>query len=653
MALIMLTVFLLLVLFDPVWMRLISGTINHDTSFFHMMLSDVPSKEVSLEYFLSFNQSTILASGKCSEEDGCTPILGFHTTNDDVHIRDRCFSRSFGQVRNGHLRTPLRVRHSSLTYDSLGDTQFTHFDGILTAKAKIKIYDYKERKFSFSLGFKCATLLVRQNLSVKGISYNFDIFEQQSNTFCHLKVPPFTGILHKCPQFYSHMSEENLVGVVDSNLSEEHNENVILHLQTFKRMFLNSSQGMFYKHFDELLCRFFLPECEPKQNIVIHPCQEMCNEFLDAAWKTLKHRLPDMLKLFPSVVKSFMEAREYDNALDCSYLPSINDSIPCLYKPVMCGLPPVVKYAKVNNSKEKHNVNSTVEYNCVSEKYKMVGNASTTCLYSGYWSPPPTCQNDSLGLKSPLVIVVTILSLPLSLFVAVTIWYSCKHHPMTCDEVSQLNQRETDFDAFLCYNFDRENNFVVNELLPEIDEYFYRQEIGTREHQALIPVDETDEINEINADAKTCKKRCWCCRKCDTTIKNSNKIELNNHGDLRVNGFKILIESRDFVPALLVDVNIENAIKKSNCAILLVSQGFVNSPWCRKEFELCKLENENDRSFKIFVIMMQPPNELENVNSSMRSFLETTTFLKKDDPDLINKLRHNLTGLRKIHGSPV
>ncbi len=117
-------------------------------------------------------------------------------------------------------------------------------------------------------------------------------------------------------------------------------------------------------------------------------------------------------------------------------------------------------------------------------------------------------------------------------------------------------------------------------------------------------------------------------------------------------GFKILIESKHFIPGLLIDENIENAIKKSNSAIKLVSQRFVNSPWCRKEFELCKLENMKDTSFSIFVIMMKPENELENVNIGMTRFFQTTIFLKKDDPDLLSKLSFHLAELRQIHGNP-
>ncbi len=641
------TVIFLSMLWTSVWMKHISGTISEDITFFHMGLSDFPSKQATVEYFIQLNLTNLFAN--CSQYD-CAPIFGLHTTNDDKHVIDRCFSRPFGQVRNTKLRTPLRTREPVFIHSSQVNESFDPYDGVLVAEDNIKIYDFLERNFSFSLGFKCSTLLVKQNLSLKGISYDINFHQQKHNVSCnHKEFSAFTGILHDCPQFYSHMSEENLVGVTELHLSDEDDDKKIMYLETFKKAFLyDNDDVIFYKYFDEILCHFFVPECSVKEDIVIHPCQEMCYDFVVAFWKILKQSIPKLVKLFPSVVKKLQQIYEYDDALDCSYLPSQNDSVPCYYQPVICGPPPNVANAKVKYG-EKLVVNSTAEYSCVDD-HAMVGNSTVTCLYSGHWSEPPICRDVSVS-NSPVAVVIIILLLPLSLFVAVVFWYSCKKQKLLKKEASRtFYPRETEFDAFLCYNFDRDNNFVVNELLPEIDETIKTQEIEIEEQQLLIPKPAHGTEERIRKQ-KTHEKQKWCRNNDPVHKKNSNPD--NKHQDCpRMKGFKILIESRDFVPALLVDVNIENAIKTSNCTILLISQGFVNSPWCRKEFELCKLENENDRSFKIFVIMMQPENELENVNSSMRRFLETTTFLKKDDPDLFKKLSHNLNELRKIHGCP-
>ncbi len=615
----------------PIWLKHISGTINHDTTFFHMGLSDFPAQQVTVEYFIRYNSTKMEAN--CFK---CYPILGLHTTDDDVNTRDQCFSLPFGQVRNENLRIPLKAMH---TYDSYRWTSLSKQQGLITAKAKIKIYDFKERNFSFSLGFQCTSLTAGQNVSLKGVHFDIHLIDLTKESILCEPVDNFEGILQKCPQYYSHMSENNLVGWT----SDENAKLTPLFIDAFQKMMLNEHNHICYQHIHELICYLFIPECKERGRIVVHLCQEMCYDFLDACWNILLQAIPKIKELFPSFVNEIRRFDRYENLLDCSYLPSQNESIPCHYQPVTCGDPPIRANARVSH-KYNVTVNSTAEYTCTSDNYKMVGNATVTCMFSGHWSPPPTCVDDSLGFNSPVAVVLVVLSLPLAMFVSVVLWY--RHKNKSYHEVPQLHPRDTEFDAFLCYNFDRENNYVVTEFLPEIDADVKNHEVETEDNHCLA-----QQAQQREKKRTTQKSPCLLCARkssddCDDAAQNEEEGQVRH-------GFKILIESRDFVPALLIDTNIENAIKKSNCVIMLISQGFVNSVWCRKEFELCKLESEKDASFKVFVIMMQPVGELQNVSSSMRRFFETTTFLKKDDPGLMKKLSYHLTELRKVNGSPV
>ena len=73
-----------------------------------------------------------------------------------------------------------------------------------------------------------------------------------------------------------------------------------------------------------------------------------------------------------------------------------------------------------------------------------------------------------------------------------------------------------------------------------------------------------------------------------------------------------------------------------------MSQEFVNSLWCKKEFEQCFIENMNDPAFKLFLIMMQPADTLEGLSEYMTSFITQKTYLERDDPDLIRKISEYL-----------
>ena len=81
-----------------------------------------------------------------------------------------------------------------------------------------------------------------------------------------------------------------------------------------------------------------------------------------------------------------------------------------------------------------------------------------------------------------------------------------------------------------------------------------------------------------------------------------------------VRNFKLHIHSRDFTPGYDIKDNIEEAIESSNSAIIIMSQGFVDSVWCKEEFTHCYIENMKDESFDLFVIMMQPADTLVNEN---------------------------------------
>ena len=58
----------------------------------------------------------------------------------------------------------------------------------------------------------------------------------------------------------------------------------------------------------------------------------------------------------------------------------------------------------------------------------------------------------------------------------------------------------------------------------------------------------------------------------------------------------LCIRKRDFKPGLSIIDNIRLAIKNSKSAIIIMSQDFVNTEWCTKEFEECCLKNIKDGS---------------------------------------------------------
>ena len=64
------------------------------------------------------------------------------------------------------------------------------------------------------------------------------------------------------------------------------------------------------------------------------------------------------------------------------------------------------------------------------------------------------------------------------------------------------------------------------------------------------------------------------------------------HRELEVEAtppFRLLFHTRDFHAATLILVNIIEAVRKSNCAIILMCQEYIDSGWCREEFQVTNI----------------------------------------------------------------
>ena len=106
--------------------------------------------------------------------------------------------------------------------------------------------------------------------------------------------------------------------------------------------------------------------------------------------------------------------------------------------------------------------------------------------------------------------------------------------------------------------------------------------------------------------------------------------------------FRLCVHCRDFKVGYHIKWNIQEAIENSNSAIIVMSQAFVDSMWCKEEFADCYLENMRDSAFKLLVIMMQPVETLENTSEYMKSFFNSKTYLDVNDTKLFDKISKHL-----------
>ena len=344
----------------------------------------------------------------------------------------------------------------------------------------------------------------------------------------------------------------------------------------------------------------------------------------------------------------------YWTQLNCDYLPPLGGDFECFYNPVQCKEPPIVNNSTiVTNFKKKGNqfVYDTAEYSC-DEGFKLEGNKTITCMSSGLWSQTPHCvasntflinftteptaesttesefestaqsirtestfksavQSTTPERNGLLFIVPPILfGLLVVLLCIVTCITNRKANKLpgvniqpaqpddflqqtdavTYSETISPLRRNRTFDAYVLYHFDSDNDFVINCLLPELEE---------------------------------------------------------------LREFKICIHSRDFTPGRDIKDNIEEAIEGSNSAIIVMSQGFVDSIWCKEEFTHCYIENMKDPAFNLFVIMMQPADTLVKISHYMKTFFANKTYLDVNDPELYTKLGKHLEIARQVKNNDV
>ena len=490
-------------------------------------------------------------------------MMDIYTTKDHLNFRKQCSALHFGQLLNDKLHINLDVisKRSGCEMSN----------GMTTCKGTRTIQDYIPRHYYASYGFDCHRIG-----SLQGVKYNISIYGQTNETYCQ----PISRRSH-CSNYHPKTTFPNLVGVHDVDAAS----NFVDQLQSYLYFAKIILKEYCHKNIDEFICNAFLSECRSNgtRTDMVAICREFCLEFIDACYR-------DVIKLLEnnsssSLLEDLKSNLRYlsDNIgtlINCNHLPSVNGTIPCFYKPVTCDSPPNVTNAVIQmNNTDRYPLHFQLQYSCADEK-QIVGNNTIKCLYSGQWSKPPRCVRKSKSVKNPLLILVPVLAIPLILLVLFLVYLSKKRVQLT------PLFRKRMYDAYVCYDFDSDDQFVTERILPALEQQ--------QDHP-----------------------------------------------------FQLCIHSRDFTPGSRILSNIHEAIENSNSAIIIMSQAFIYSEWCKYEFEQCFIENMNDPAFKLLVIMMQPANNLKDMSRYMKSFFNSKTYLDVKDPKLFQKIASYLTRVKQ------
>ncbi len=402
-----------------------------------------------------------------------------------------------------------------------------------------------------------------------------------------------------------------------------------------------------YQHFEQAICHLLLPKCNPVTNKITTMCKETCLQMLDACWEDFSliiSRLSDQKEKgqVGDDVLHYSDPITVRGTLDkvratCSYLPSMSDKhVQCFYLPVVCSPPTFPSNIKVkwspHNFTQSFPHNSTMKISCMNDTDKLKGKNSVTCLYSGEWSEMPQCVAE---IESPVPVVLTILATPMVFVLSICVWYHCKKPTNVIQNRNKAEMQEGN-------NIEMQERNIEEMLERNIEEL---QERNIEEMQERN-LEEMQERNIEEIQERRRQYHAFISYHSDTDENFVIDVLL-----LNLKQFQLLVHSLDFVPGAKIFENIENAIENSNCAIFIVSQGFVESRWCMEEFGYCYLENMNDPAYKLYVIM--PPKDeqkLLNVSAHRRlnHIINERTYLEKGDPDLWCRLGSELSKLEVL-----
>ncbi len=278
------------------------------------------------------------------------------------------------------------------------------------------------------------------------------------------------------------------------------------------------------------------------------------------------------------------------DTLYCDYFRYKEHIDICYHQDVFCEEPDLIPNGGYNiiGGNSSFAAGTTIDYYC-DRNYELDGLQNSTCLFSGGWSSTSKCttNHSNLTLKESLLFI----GIPCVIVSAILVFvfFSFKRRTFKKKLTTKpLEKRNRKYDAFVSYYSDDSS--------PD---------------QSLV-------------------KNILC-----TKLENEQE-----------DPFKLVVHERDFSAGTNIVTNIMNAIKNSNSAIILLSQDYVNSRWCRDEFEWCVEERKKDPAYELYVILMESDRKLEGLSDYMEQYLHTITYLKLTDHKLLGKIVDELSKIK-------
>ena len=516
--------------------------------------------------------------------ENCCPILDIYHRTNSYMVDKECFTDGVkgATVWFKNKIHFLEPNKGLSPYDG-NAAMCTDHRITIRCKGAFRMQDFEPKKRYFILGYLCSDLNSK-NISLQGLKYEIKVTDESNITTCE-KMQSTTAIALRCAKHIDYVTLPNYFGDYSQMTASVTFDSLFEFLETMVDSlfdFLETMVTPCYKYLEKAVCIALFPPCK---NVTTSDGRKTATSILSPCKETCND--------FVSACYSHLK-HTFVNILFCEYFALKHKSDSCYHIDVECKEPtPLINgYFKIIKGNSSFLAGTIIKHFC-DKGYKLEGLQNSTCLLSGEWSSQsqciPTNVDSNLTMSHAFFIIGTPLLITLKcvivMFVTLLMRYKRSKIRVT-NKKQQKRNREND--AFISYYSDEsspEQTFVRKVLSPKLE----------REQE---------------------------------------------------DPFKLLIHERDFKAGTNIVTNIMNAIKHSNAAIILLSQNYVDSRWCRDEFEWCVEEWKKDPAFELYVILMEPEKGLERLSDYMEQYLSSITYLKVTDPDLVEKIIDYLSKIR-------
>ncbi|CAG5132609.1 unnamed protein product [Candidula unifasciata] len=110
--------------------------------------------------------------------------------------------------------------------------------------------------------------------------------------------------------------------------------------------------------------------------------------------------------------------------------------------------------------------------------------------------------------------------------------------------------------------------------------------------------------------------------------------------------FKLCVHYRDFPVGACIAETIVRSVEASKRTILVVSDNFLDSEWCRFEFQTAHQQVLNERRNRVILILLHDLDS-DKLDSTLKVYMRTRTYLKYDDPWFWEKLLFAMPDIRQ------